>query len=444
MGDISGEPTSSCECPSVSETRHSPDLFGRRVLHVSASRLRGRVAVSGAKNSALPLMAASLLTSEPIILQNYPNGALDPAIQVAMLERIGKSCTVAGTQLTISEDAGLRTCLKWHGRSTRYTLLMLGAMVARFGEGAVPLPSGCEIGDRKYDIHELVLKRLGAEVWVERGMLCASSGGGLTGCDIRLPIRSTGATENALLCASLANGVTTVWNPHIRPEVLDLVSMLRKMGAQIEVCGQQYVRVTGRDPLSGTTHTVIPDNLEAITWLIAATVTGGEIEIENFPSAHLEVPLIFLRESGARFHLERPNLMRVAGGYCYPIDISTGPYPGINSDMQPLFAAFGARAHGESRIIDLRFPGRFDYVHEFSKLGVRGQVREGMLCIDGGSPMKGTDVTAVDLRAGMALALLGLTTGGETRIHDAWQMDRGYVNLTGKLRSLGANAAVHT
>jgi UDP-N-acetylglucosamine 1-carboxyvinyltransferase len=444
MQDLSGEAISSYERPSTFETLDSPDQFGRRVLHVSASRLNGRVVVSGAKNSALPLMAASLLTSEPIILQNYPNGALDPAIQAEMLERIGKSCTVEDTRLTISEDAGFSTCLKWHGRSTRYTLLMLGALVARFGEGAVPLPGGCEIGDRKYDIHELVLKRLGAEVWVERGMLCASSRGGLIGRDIYLPIRSTGATENALLCASLAKGVTTVWNPHIRPEVLDLVSMLRKMGAHIEVCGQQYLRITGRAALSGANHAVIPDGLEAITWLIAATVTGGEIEIENFPSAHLEVPLIFLRESGARFHLGRPDLMRVEGGRCYPIDISTGPYPGINSDMQPLFAAFGACARGESRIVDLRFPGRFDYVHQLAKLGVRGEVREGVLRISGGSPMKGTDVTAVDLRAGMALALLGLTTEAETRIHDAWQMDRGYVDLTGKLRSLGANAAVHT
>lgn len=407
---------------------------------VSRSELRGEVDLFGAKNSVLKLLTASLLSSDPIEIRSFPKTLLDVRVHIGMLERLGKTCELEERSISIKEPRKLKTELLWEGRSIRNTLLMLGALTARFGEAGVPLPGGCKLGDRKYDLHESVLRALGAEVWEEDGMLRTRAKSGLRGADIHLPLRSTGATENAILSGTLASGVTRVWNPHIRPEVLDLVAFLRQMGAQIRVFGQEHIEITGVKELRGASHEPIADNMEALTWLIGATITGGDVEITNFPWSDLEVPLIFLRESGARVYRSGTRAI-VRGGTPYPIEISTGPYPGINSDMQPLFAVYGALARGESRIVDLRFPGRYRYAEELAKLGVQYKVKDNLLAITGGPPLKGAEVTAVDLRAGIALVLAALTASGQTVIRDAWQIERGYEAFLEKLRRLGGQAA---
>lgn len=413
-----------------------------QTLAVSASRLEGKVRVSGAKNAVLRQLAASLLTAEPVELTNYPAHLLDAQIHVGMLEALGKDVTVTGDSVRITEGSAPPSMLEWEGRSIRNTLLILGALIARTGAGSVPLPGGCQLGDRKYDLHVMLLERLGAAVREEDGRLVAQAPSGLVGTDIPLPIRSTGATENALLCGALARGTTTVWNPHIRPEIIDLIAMLRAMGASITVYGQERIEIEGCERLRGTTHRVIPDNMEALTWLIAAVATGGDIEIEDFPTAHLEVPLAFLQESGAVTY-QGGTRMIVRGGACYPVDISTGPYPGINSDMQPLFAVYGALSRGTSKIIDLRFPGRYAYADELAKLGVRHRVDGNILTIDGGATLVGAEVRALDLRAGIALALAGLVAEGQTVITDAWQIARGYDRFVEKLTALGGHVTTH-
>lgn len=402
---------------------------------VRRSRLIGSVRVSGAKNSALRLLAASLLTDQKVEIDNYPADILDAKIHVQMLEALGKSCEIEGDKITITEAGRIRTALDWKTRSIRNTLLILAALVAREGEGRVPLPGGCRIGERKYDLHEMVLRRLGAEVWTEDNMLCAKAKGRLKGADIHLPIRSTGATENAIISGTLAEGTTRVWNPHVRPEILDLISFLRKMGSRISVYGQEHIEVQGIEHCFDVKHTVIADNMEAMTWIIASVVTNGDIEIQGFPFEHLEVPLVFLRESGTRFYRGKDSMI-VRGGKCYPVDISTGPYPGINSDMQPLFAIYGFCADGESRIIDLRFPGRYSYAYEIGKMGGQFEIRGDLLCIFGGRSLVGAEVKAVDLRAGAALTLAGLTASGETVIEEGWQINRGYSRFLEKLISL--------
>lgn len=410
---------------------------------VEKSRLEGEVWVSGAKNSALRLLAASLLTAEPIKLTNYPDSILDAVVHVEMLECLGKRCSVKAGEITITEvDAPLQR-LDYKGRSIRNTLLILGALTARTGAGAVPLPGGCKLGDRKYDLHVKLLEDLGASVWEEDGYLCASAPkGGLVGTDIRLALRSTGATENAILCGSLAKGITRIWNPHIRPEILDLIAFLRKLGVQIGVRGQESIIVHGQEGLSGAEHEVIPDNMEALTWLIGSVMTQGDVEIIGFSFDHLEIPLIHLRESGARFYRFEDRLI-VRGGQCYPIDISTGPYPGINSDMQPLFAVYSALANGESRITDLRFPGRYAYAAELAKMGVDYRIDKEMLIINGDGPtsLHAADVTAGDLRAGAALTLAGLTANGQTKVNAFWQAERGYDRLFEKIQALGGKIA---
>ncbi len=405
------------------------------IIKVSKAQLKGVVEVSGAKNAALKLLTASILTDETVELYRSPNGLLDMQVHIEMLEKLGKTCTVEEGYLKIEEKKSLLKELIWEERSIRNSLLMLGALTTRFGEGRVPLPGGCKLGDRKFDLHIMILEQMGAKVWEENGYLCARSDNRLKASVITLPIRSTGATENAIICSSLAVGKSIIWNPHIRPEVIDLIEMLKKMGAKISVYGQKCIEIEGVELLGGAKHTVIPDNMEAITWAIASVITNGDIEIKNFPFEHLEVPLAFLRESGMKFYRGENSLI-VRGGTPYPIEISTGPYPGINSDMQPLFAIYGACSKGESKIVDLRFPGRYGYVEELAKMGVNYSVDGDLLKIHGGNPLKGATVRALDLRAGMALLLAGLVADGETIIENAWQIQRGYERLENKLENL--------
>jgi UDP-N-acetylglucosamine 1-carboxyvinyltransferase len=449
---------------------------------VQRSRLEGQVRISGAKNSVLRLLAASLLTNEPVCLENYPASLLDAQVQVGMLQKLGKTCVVKGSKITITEPAAIDSALNWQGRSIRNTLLILGALVARTGSGRVPLPGGCQIGngagknagnnhisngengnpgssadqlnprshskpvtgngDRKFDLHEMLLRQMGAEVWIEHNQLCAvvkdKFKGKLQGSDIYLPIRSTGATENAIICGCLAEGITRIWNPHVRPEILDLIGYLRSMGAKIRVFGQEHIEITGVAGLRGTNYRVLPDNMEAITWLVGAVITGGDLEILDFPADNLEIPLIHLRESGTKFYRGQDSLI-VRGGSCYPIEIATAPYPGINSDMQPLFAVYAAMARGESKIIDLRFPGRYGYAQELAKMGMSFAIEGNLLKIQGGNQLNGTAVKALDLRAGVALTLAGLVATGETRVSNSWQVERGYDNFVSKAQSLGAS-----
>lgn len=410
-------------------------------LLIQKSQLTGSVMLSGAKNSALRLLAASLLTSERITLTRYPAALLDAQVHVEMLTALGKAAAVDSDRIEITEVTPPSATLSWSGRSIRNTLLILGALTSRQGAGRVPLPGGCKLGERKYDLHVMLLEKLGARVWEEGDDLCAEAPAGrLVGADINLPLRSTGATENAILAATLAEGVTRVWNPHIRPEILDLIALLRKMGAQIRVFGQEHIEITGVEGLCGAEHRVIADNMEAVTFLAGAVMTDGDVEILGFPYDDLEVVLAHLKAAGARLYRNEEALI-VRGGTCYPIEISTGPHPGINSDVQPILAAWASKAKGESRIIDLRFPGRYGYAEEMAKMGVAYDITGDMLILHGaGGQLVGANVRSLDLRAGAALALCGLVAEGETIIHDAWQISRGYVEFAQKLRGLGANA----
>lgn len=408
------------------------------VYRVLPSCLKGEVTVSGAKNSALRLLAASILTDEKVQLTNYPEQLRDAVIHVEMLRLLGKTCHVSKDEIQICQDKPLDTKLNWQERSIRNTLLILGAMLTKYGEGAVPLPGGCKLGERKYDLHVLIFEKLGAEVWEDDNFLYAKASKRLKGNNIHLSLRSTGATENAIICGSLAEGVTTVWNPHVRPEILDLIRMLRQMGAEISVYGQERIEIRGVEKLNGVNYRVLPDNMEALTWLVAATVTGGDLTIRDFPFQDLEVPLVFLRESGAKFYSNEDTLV-VRGGTPFPLEISTGPYPGINSDMQPILALYGAMAKGETRIIDLRFPGRYAYAEELEKMGVAYETKGNILIIKGGNALHGAEVRASDLRAGAALLIAGFVAKGETQINDAWQIERGYNRMTEKLKAIGGN-----
>lgn len=413
--------------------------------HIERSTLDGTVTVSGAKNSYLRLLAASLLTSSDVTLHNCPTQIRDGNVHLEMNKKLGKEYSVDEKTSTvkITETTKPDSVLIWEDRSIRNTLLILGVLTARTGEGSVPLPGGCDIGEgRPYDFHVYLLEQLGAEVTDTGERLSAEApDGGLVGADIHLPIRSTGATENSILCGTLAEGKTTVWNPHIRPEIMDLIDMLEKMGATIEVYGQERIEIYGSEELGGCEHTVIPDNLEALTWLVGSAVTDGDVQIDNFPFEYLSVPMKFLSESGAKIFRHEDSAI-IRNSTPYPLEISTGPYPGINSDMQPILAVYGAMANGQTKIVDLRFPGRYEYAQELEKMGLDYEVEDNLLVINGDKSFTGTEVTALDLRAGAALALAASVADGTTTIHNAEQIERGYNQFVDKFESLGGSITV--
>jgi UDP-N-acetylglucosamine 1-carboxyvinyltransferase len=410
-------------------------------IQVLPSQLSGTIKVSGAKNSVLRLLAASILFDSDVILRNYPKDLLDVQVHEEMLKHLGKYFDYSDPDtVNISQVTPLSTTLDWNGRSIRNTLLILGGLVTKYGYGKVPLPGGCKLGERKYDIHVDVLESLGATVYEEDDYLVAKSNGRLQGTNIKLRMRSTGATENAIIMATLAKGTTNIYNPHIRPEIIDLTCFLNNSGANIIVHGQERIEIIGVEKLLPVNHSVMPDNMEALTWVVIGAVTKSTITIEDFPFKDLEVPLIHLRESGVNLYRSGNNAI-IGAGHCFPVEISTGPYPGINSDMQPIFAAFAAFCNGDSHIIDLRFPGRYGYADEMKKMGVGSAVDGDLLVIHGeaDNEIVGSEVKALDLRAGIMLLIMGLAASkGVTVINDSWQIKRGYNQILEKLLALGA------
>jgi UDP-N-acetylglucosamine 1-carboxyvinyltransferase len=413
-------------------------------IEIFPSELLGEIFISGAKNSALKLQTATILTDKKVTITNYPSKMLDVIIQEEMLSSLGKKIQKNENVVEISGKVSTNQLI-WEKRSIRNTLLILGSLLTKVGEGKVPVPGGCQLGDRKYGIHIDLMKAFGAEVWQEEECyLCAKiiKGHRLQGCEYTLPMRSTGATENAILMAVLAEGKSRIWNPHIRPEIIDLVRFLNKLGAKIEVRGQESIIIEGVEELkSEVEYEVLPDNMQAITYLVAGGLAANELIIKNFPYKDLEVPLIFLKEAGLKYYRYQNEII-VKKSNPFPIDISTGPYPGINSDMQPLFAAWGCISKGTSIITDLRFVGRYGYADEMKKLGVNSKVDSNRLIINGSNNLIGAEVNAIDLRAGAALMVLGLVAEGITTINDFWMVERGYNDVLNTLHSINVKYTI--
>lgn len=409
-----------------------------RLVIEGGNRLEGTVILSGAKNSALKALCASILTSDKVALLNMPTNMEDIKVQIDMLKSLGARIEIKDDTVLVDNSSISR----WdvfvdEGKSIRTSLLMLGSLLGRFGKARVPLPGGDNIGERKFDLHIYALERLGARVRVtEEGFLEAECDE-LKGAEIEFPIRTTGGTENAIIAACFAKGNTIIKNAHTRPEVTDLVNFLNSMGAKIKVIGSGWIEVEGVDGLHGTNYKIILDSVEALNFIIASAVTAGDVEIINCPINDLEVPIVYLRESGVRFHKGEGSIRVTANKRLTATDVSTGPYPGINSDFQPLFAAYATKAEGTSTITDIRFRDRFDYVNELLKMGAKISRKANTITITGGSTLKGTQVIAHDIRAGAALLIAALFAEGKTQIDNVYQIDRGYEAIDGKLRKLG-------
>jgi UDP-N-acetylglucosamine 1-carboxyvinyltransferase len=400
-------------------------------------RLEGKVALTGAKNAALPVLVGSVLCDEPVTLENVPLGLADVSILVELLAALGVEVEGDSRELRLDASKADRSELPAElGERIRSSIVFLGPLLARHGRASVVRPGGCKIGDRRYDLHLDGLRALGAEIQETEDRILARAKG-LRAADIDFYLPTTTGTQNVLMGALGAAGRTTIRNANTRPENQDLGGFLEAAGASVRI-GNRIVQVEGRRLPRGCRFRIMSGRDEMITYIMAAAVTGGEIQIENATLKNIPSDLQALRAAGLELFEWGGSVYVSAREPLRAFDIFTAPYPGINSDMQPLFSALAALAEGESTITDMRFTDRFQYVPEFQKLGVDIAAFGNCAIVRGGQTPRSGEVTATDLRTGAALILLGLAAKGETLIDNVYQIDRGYDRIEEKLGALGA------
>jgi UDP-N-acetylglucosamine 1-carboxyvinyltransferase len=402
--------------------------------------LEGRIPVSGAKNAALPLMAAALLSDGPLTLTNVPDLA-DIATMGALLAQHGLEVAHdrAARTLTLSGAAGNLVAPYDIVRKMRASVLVLGPLVARFGEARVSLPGGCAIGTRPVDLHLKGLEQMGAEIALEAGYIHAKAPRGLRGARILFPQVSVGATENLLMAATLAEGETELVNVAREPEIEDLARCLIAMGARIEGLGTDRLRVEGVRRLGPATHAVIPDRIEAGTYACAAAITGGAVLLEGARLDHLGAVARILREAGVAVE-EEPGGIRVSRlDGLRGTDVMTEPFPGFATDMQAQFMALMSVAEGAAMVTETIFENRFMHVPELNRMGARINVHGASAIVRGVPRLSGAPVMATDLRASVSLVLAGLAAQGETIVNRVYHLDRGYERVEQKLAAVGAD-----
>jgi len=406
--------------------------------------LRGTVAISGAKNSALPVMAAALLTAEPVKLHNIP--------KVRDLITMSKLLAFMDAKVTVTEfpssDYEIEAPKLNHTeapyelvKTMRASVLTLGPLMARVGAARVSLPGGCAIGARPVDLHLKALEQMGAEIGTSHGYIEARAPKGrLKGAHIVFEKITVTGTENILMAAALADGETVLENAAREPEVTDLVEMLRKMGAQICGEGTATLRIRGVEKLHGAEHTVIPDRIEAGTFLLAGAITGGDLTIKDCAPEHLGAVIAKLEQAGVPIDIVNATTIRVRGAKKLAgVDMTTEEYPGFATDMQAQYMALATQAEGTSVIAERIFENRFLHASEMMRMGAHISVEGHTGTVRGPSALSGTVVQASDLRASAGLVLAGLVASGETMIERVYHIDRGYEGIVEKLRGVGAD-----
>ncbi len=414
------------------------------ILIRGGARLAGRVGISGAKNAALPAIAAALLTDDELVLTGMP--ALDDVSTMCEL-LTSLSATVSaghGRVRLRARDAAVRQAPYDLVRRMRASLLTAGPMLARFGAARMPMPGGCAIGSRPIGLHLKVFAAMGAQLSTGNGYIEAAVTGRLKGATVYLDYPSVGTTENAMMAACLADGVTVLENAAREPEVVDLANLLNAMGACVRGAGTETVRIEGVPALHGATHAIIPDRIEAGTYMVAAAITGGDVILENVMPEHLTAAIAKLREAGAFVHAQDDGLRIHAPARLKPLDIRTMPYPGFPTDLQAQFMALLALARGTSLITETVFENRFMHVDELVRMGAKIKIDGRSAVVEGVAELSGAPVRATDLRAGAALVLAALAARGETEIFGVEHIDRGYESIETKLTSLGAFALRRT
>lgn len=424
-----------------------PDVYPRtapldKIKVIGGQPLNGIIPISGAKNCALKLMCAALLSDETLKLENCPNTLRDIASQVELLEYLG--CTIDREGDLMAINAGpIKTYTAPYDivRKMRGSILVLGPLLARFGEAKVSLPGGCAIGTRPVDMHIKALEEMGAEIILEEGYINATAlKGGLQGAKILFPKVSVGATENLMMAATLAKGTTVLMNAAREPEINDLGECLIQMGAKIEGLGTDTIRIEGVSHMHGAHHRVIADRIETGTYMIAAGMTGGQVRLQNTSIDHISAAVGLMCQAGMDVDQDGLDVI-VARDVNVPltgIDIMTEPHPGFPTDLQAQFMAMLTIAQGAGMVTETIFENRFMHVPELARMGADISVQGNSAIVRGVDGLTGAEVMATDLRASVALVLAGLVAEGETTVNRIYHLERGYEDIVGKLGGVGA------
>jgi len=403
--------------------------------------LKGEVRISGAKNSVLPIMAASLLADGKSVIEEIPY-LNDVKIMGELINSLGAEVEFSDSKTTVlinPSDITNTTAPYDLVNKMRASFLIMGPLLAKYGIARIPLPGGCAIGSRPVDLHIKGFSAMGAEITQGHGYIDVRANGRLKGSKIYLDFPSVGATENIMMAAAISDGQTIIENAAIEPEIVDLATYLGTMGADIKGAGTDTIRINGVDRLKGSNHTVIPDRIEAGTYMVAAAITGGDVRIDNIVPDHLKPVTAKLREAGVEVSEELTSVHIRAGDDIKAVDIKTHPYPGFPTDMQAQMTSLMSKAEGTSMVIETIFENRFMHVNELKRMGANIKIEGRSAIIEGNPNLLGAQVRATDLRAGAALVLAGLAAEGVTEITDIEHIERGYVDIEKKLKSLGAN-----
>jgi UDP-N-acetylglucosamine 1-carboxyvinyltransferase len=403
--------------------------------------LNGQIRVSGAKNAALPIFAGSLLTAEPVKISNSPH-LHDVTTMIELLACLGVGVSLdEQMQVEITAQNLSSFCAPYElVKTMRASFLVLGPLLARFGEAEVSLPGGCAIGSRPVDQHLKGLQAMGAEIEVTDGYVRARTDGRLVGCDIHMDIVTVGGTQNLMMAATLAAGTTTLFNAACEPEIVDLGEFLNALGAKVSGHGTATIEIQGVGQLHGGSHRVMPDRVEAGTYLVAAAVTGGRIRLRDVSPKTLGAVLDKLQQAGAEITQGEDWIeLDMGGRRAKAVDIETSPYPGFPTDMQAQFMTLNALAEGTSTITENIFENRFMHVHEMKRLGANIELHgQSMAVVHGVEELRAAPVMATDLRASSSLVLAALAASGTTTIDRIYHIDRGYETIEEKFGQLGA------
>ena len=406
------------------------------------NRLQGVLSASGSKNAALPIMAATLLSAERCTLHRIPV-LRDIATMMTLLSSLGATATRPSSDGALIIDSSAVSEFRAPYdlvKTMRASILVLGPLLARFGQAEVSFPGGCAIGSRPVDLHIRALEAMGAEVRVEAGYIVAKAPRGLSGADFTFETVTVGGTENAIMAAALARGRSTLRNVAREPEIVDLVRFLRAMGARIEGEGTDTLTVDGVEALAGATYEVMPDRIEVGTYLVAAAATRGNVKVEGISPEMLGVVMDKLALTGADITVgENWVSLDMKGRRPEAVDIETAPFPGFPTDMQAQFTALNAIAVGQSSVVETVFENRLMQAHEMRRMGAEIEISGESARITGREQLQGAPVMASDLRASASLVIAGLVAEGETRIDRIYHIDRGYENIEGNLQCLGAD-----
>ncbi|WP_374263896.1 UDP-N-acetylglucosamine 1-carboxyvinyltransferase [Zoogloea sp.] len=409
-----------------------------KLLIAGGTRLSGEIAISGAKNAALPILCAALLTKEAVTFTNVPR-LNDIGTLLRLLEQMGVKVTRDGDTVTLDAGGVNNPVASYEMVKTmRASILVLGPLVARFGEARVSLPGGCAIGARPVDQHIKGLQAMGADVKVEHGYVNAKVPR-LKGARIFTDMVTVTGTENLMMAACLADGETVIENAAREPEVVDLANCLVAMGAQISGAGGDVIRIKGVPALHGATHRVMPDRIETGTYLCAAAVTGGEVRLTGTSACYLDAVIDKLMDAGCEITGERDAIHLKAPARLAAVSLRTAPYPAFPTDMQAQFMALNAVADGTAVIRETIFENRFMHAVELQRLGADIKIDGNTAFVKGVARLQGATVMATDLRASASLIIAGLVAEGETTVERIYHLDRGYEKLEAKLAALGAN-----